>query len=117
MSAALFSLFIELGINLIFDQLPIMEYFCVAIFLPVSIGLMLAFAEKRGEWAAVWHGSFYDMAVNRTSIRKSDKESVSLISEKFGDGLMFNGTYSCEEGSQSDSKTEKEKLSESLVIV
>ena len=57
------------------------------------------------------------MAVNRTSIRKSDKESVSLISEKFGDGLMFSGTYSCEEGSQADSKTEKEKLSESLVIV
>ena len=44
MSAALFSLFIELGINLIFDQLPIMEYFSVAVFLPVSIGLMLAFA-------------------------------------------------------------------------
>jgi hypothetical protein len=42
------------------------------------------------------------MAVNRTSIRKSDKESVSLISEKFGDGLMFSGTYSCEEASQSE---------------
>ena len=43
-STALFSLFIELGINLIFDEVPVMEYFSIAIFLPISIGLMLGFA-------------------------------------------------------------------------
>jgi hypothetical protein len=55
-----------------------MEFFSVTLFLPMSniqinlgILILLLCASKRGEWAIVWHGSFYDMAVNRVSIRKS----------------------------------------------
>lgn len=40
----------------------------ILLFYPIALFLLLFFAKKRGEWAEVWHGSFYDMAVNRASI-------------------------------------------------
>lgn len=41
---AFFSLAIELMFNFIWEEIPIMEYFSIAIFLPVSLILMLVFA-------------------------------------------------------------------------
>ena len=35
----------------------------ILLYYPLAIFLLLFFAEKRGEWAEIWHGSFYDMAV------------------------------------------------------
>lgn len=43
----------------------------ILLYYPLAIFLLLFFAEKRGEWAEIWHGSFYDMAVNRASIPRS----------------------------------------------
>jgi hypothetical protein len=37
----------------------------VLLFYPLAITFILFFAKKRGEWAEIWDGSFYDMAVNR----------------------------------------------------
>lgn len=45
---ALGSLLIELLFGILVDDLPIMEYFSVLIFLPLSVGTMLLFAVKRG---------------------------------------------------------------------
>lgn len=39
-------------------------------FYPLTAFIMLFFANKRGEWAVIWDGSFYDMAVNRASINR-----------------------------------------------
>ena len=49
---------------------------------------MLFFANKRGEWAEIWHGSFYDIAVNRGSISRS--VNFEEVEENFGRGLMVN---------------------------
>ena len=46
-------------------------------FLPLSLGVILLFAAKRGEWAEVWHGSFHDIAVDRKSIKRE-----SLLDEE-----------------------------------
>jgi hypothetical protein len=43
----------------------------IILYYPISVALLIFFANKRGEWAEVWHGSFYDMAVNRASIPRS----------------------------------------------
>jgi len=56
---------------------------------------MLLFSSKRGEWAIIWHGSFFDVAVNRASIRKNAK-SFNSLEDHFGDGLILNSTISAE---------------------
>ena len=58
------------------------------IFYPLSVLSMLFFANKRGEWAEIWHGSFYDMAVNRASIPR--KVSFEQIEKDFGESLFIN---------------------------
>ena len=60
----------------------------VIIFYPTAIILMLFFANKRGEWAEVWHGSFYDMAVNRASIPREVR--FSDMERSFGEDLLIN---------------------------
>ena len=67
-SLAIFCVAFELGYNMLFNDLPTMEVMSVLVFYPLAITPILFFAEKRGEWAEIWHGSFYDMAVNRASI-------------------------------------------------
>ncbi len=51
---------------------------------------MLFFANKRGEWAEIWSGSFYDMAVNRVSIPRT--VSFEGLESDFGKDLMINGS-------------------------
>jgi hypothetical protein len=88
-----------LGLNYLDDELPVLEYFSVSLYMPISnvyfihLGViaMLLFASKRGEWAIIWHGSFYDIAVNRASIKKN-QNSFSALEENFGDGLILNST-------------------------
>lgn len=58
------------------DELPVLEFTSVIVFLPVSFTLILLLASKRGEWAELWHGSFHDIAVDRKSIKR---ESESIL--------------------------------------
>lgn len=60
----------------------------VLLYYPLSVGLMLFFANKRGEWAEIWHGSFYDIAVNRASIVRS--VDFEEIEKNFGKNLLLN---------------------------
>jgi hypothetical protein len=48
---ALICLTLELGVSLLSDELPVMEYTSVIIFIPATFVVMLLFASKRGEWA------------------------------------------------------------------
>ena len=77
---ALFSMGLEMVLSLLLDQIPIMDYTCVIIFLPTAFVLVLLFALKRGEWGEIWHGSFHDIAVDRKSINKSTVISDEEIS-------------------------------------
>ena len=77
---ALFSMGLEMVLSLLLDQIPIMDYTCVIIFLPTAFVLVLLFALKRGEWGEIWHGSFHDIAVDRKSINKSTVMSDEEIS-------------------------------------
>ena len=77
---ALFSMGLEMVLSLLLDQIPIMDYTCVIIFLPTAFVLVLLFALKRGEWGEIWHGSFHDIAVDRKSINKSTVISDEDIS-------------------------------------
>lgn len=76
---AFLSLAIEFLILLLADELPVLEYTSVIIFLPLSFGLILLLSSKRGEWAELWHGSFHDIAVDRKSIKR---ESESILDEE-----------------------------------
>lgn len=78
----------ELAFNLLFQDLPTIEMTSIILFYPLAVSLMLFFANKRGEWAEVWHGSFYDMAVNRASIPRS--VSFEGLEYEFGKDLMIN---------------------------
>lgn len=69
-SIAILCVAAELGFNLLENDLPVIEVMSVLLFYPIVVGAMLFFANKRGEWAEVWDGSFYDMAVNRASIQR-----------------------------------------------
>lgn len=60
------------------------------LFYPLVVGLMLFFANKRGEWAEIWDGSFYDMAVNRASIQRS--VCFEGLEEEFGKDLIVNAS-------------------------
>lgn len=72
-------LLIEGLIEILDDELPVMEYTSVIIFIPLALIVLLLLASKRGEWAELWHGSFHDMAVDRKSIKK---ESTILDDEE-----------------------------------
>lgn len=75
---ALACLFLEYLILIIADDLPVLEYTSVIIFLPVSFLLILLLSSKRGEWAELWHGSFHDIAIDRKSIKR---ESESILDD------------------------------------
>lgn len=67
---AFVSLGVEYLILVVAGEMPVMEYTSIIIFLPVSLGVILLFAGKRGEWPELWHGSFHDIAVDRKIIRR-----------------------------------------------
>ena len=48
---AFFCLAIEYLILFLADDMPVMEYTSTIMFLPLSIGIILLFSAKRGEWA------------------------------------------------------------------
>lgn len=81
---AIISMISEYLILFFLDQLPVLEYTSAIIFLPVSMGLVLMFASKRGEWAELWHGSFHDIAVDRKSIKR---DSSIIISDEVDNNL------------------------------
>ena len=85
---AVFCVLFELGYNILEQDLPTMEVMSVILFYPLVTLLMLFFANKRGEWAEIWHGSFYDMAVNRASIPR--EVSFDSIRRSFGEDLLIN---------------------------
>lgn len=77
----------------------------VLLFYPLAITFILFFAKKRGEWAEIWDGSFYDMAVNRQQIRKSiNFEDISM---KFGADLIINSSLT---GKLNDNNFKQNKL-------
>lgn len=82
----------EFVFNLFMQELPTIEMMSILLFYPLSIGAVLFFANKRGEWAELWHGSFFDMAVNRVSIERS--VSFSGLESDFGRDLMINSQAS-----------------------
>ena len=67
---AFVSLAFEFMILVLADDMPVMEYTSIIMFLPLSFVLILLLAAKRREWAELWHGSFHDIAVDRKSIRR-----------------------------------------------
>lgn len=75
---AFLSLSLEYLILVVADDLPVLEYTSVIIFLPVSMTLILLLSSKRGEWAELWHGSFHDIAIDRKSIKR---ESESILDD------------------------------------
>jgi hypothetical protein len=88
----------ELAFNLLYQDLPTIEMTSIILFYPLAVGLLVFFANKRGEWAEIWHGSFYDMAVNRASIPRS--VSFDGLESDFGRDLLINSG----ESSDSDNK-------------
>ena len=60
------------------------------LFYPLVVGLMLFFANKRGEWAEIWDGSFYERAVKRESIKRS--VCFEGLEEEFGKDLIVNAS-------------------------
>jgi hypothetical protein len=76
---AAFCLGCEYLVLLLADDMPVMEYTSIIMFVPLSLILILLLAAKRGEWAELWHGSFHDIAVDRKSIRReSDFDEEQL---------------------------------------